>query len=295
MNVIYVDVLFVINWVMDSMIFYSVTLMLNQVIKKRKILIAATMASLLYCMLVLCPFFQKLPYWLITLWLPTVPLLYLFKPKTGRVFIKVWLMSTAVAALYGGVIFNIWYMLGGGSIETTHLNWMTLFLLSLGVTILFNGSFYYLRRRLILPQFEYDIIMSYQGQTITGHALMDTGNLLYTSFYHEPVIVMTYAAIRQLLDEATRQEVEAFYACPPQALEVFLQEHHPSRLIPFESVGCKQGFLWGIPIDTLTIKKGKYEKVMTHCIVGISEGALFSDQSYDALLHPELIMEEDIA
>lgn len=72
-------------------------------------------------------------------------------------------------------------------------------------------------------------------------------------------------------------------------------ECKPDVLIPFNSVGCKSGYLWGFKIEGVSIKRLTDEKVISNCIIGISNESLFSDRQYHALLHPEFILEEAMA
>lgn len=297
MYVVYIDLLFIINWSMDILIFYCVTLVLNKKIKHWRIIIAGMIAALLYCMLVISPILQSIPYWLYTLFIPTCSILYLYKPCNLKVFLKIYLLSMMIAAVFGGLIFNIWYTFGDYVQGSNSLGIYMLVGIGLIIAYLFYSSFYFLRRRFIFPAFEYQLKIKNYGLTYELNALLDTGNLLYTPISHLPVIVIEYEAMKHVLTEAQRINFEQYRKSSEKEIEEGLirGECKPDVLIPFNSVGCKSGYLWGFEVEEVTIKRLTGEKGFSNCMIGISNESLFSDKQYHALLHPEFILEEAMA
>lgn len=297
MYVVYIDILFIINWSMDVLIFYCVTLVLNKKIKHWRIIIAGTIAALFYCMLVISPILQSIPYWLYTLFIPICSIVYLYKPHSLKVFLKIYVLSMMVAAVFGGLIFNIWYTFSTNVQGFDSLGIYMLIGIGCIITCLFYSGFYFMRRRFIFPAFEYRLKLKNDGQYSELNALLDTGNLLYTPISHLPVIVVEYEVIRNLLTEAQRTNFERYRRSREKEIEEGLVsgECKPDVLIPFNSVGCKSGYLWGFKVEEVTIKRLAGEKAISNCVIGVSNESLFSDRQYHALLHPELILEEAIA
>lgn len=294
MHVIYIDVLFAINWYMDVLIFYCVSLILNQRIKLRRLALAGILASLVYCMLIILPILQSIPYSFYTLFIPTIAILYLYKPQNLKTFIKLYGLCMIVSAIFGGMLFNIWYMFNHSSEKISSIGVVTLILVGLLITIIFYNSFYFIRRRFIFPSFEYEIKISNKEGCVEVKALLDTGNLLYTPITHEPVVVVEYESVKALLSEAQQIEYETYRRCKENEMEEALisERCRPEILIPFKSVGCTAGYLWGIRVDEMDIRKVMAETKVPDCIIGISSESLFSDKQYSALLHPEFILEE---
>ena len=297
MHVLYIDVLFIINWSMDVLIFYCLTLVLNKKIEHWRIIIAGMIAALLYCMLVILPILQSIPYWIYALFIPVFPILYLYKPDRIQVFFKTYLLSMMIASVFGGCIFNIGYIFYSGSGKFDTLSIYKLVGIGLVIAFIFYSSFYFLRRRFIFPTFEYELQFRNQGQMYEVRALLDTGNLLYTPISHLPVIVVEYQAAKHVLTEAQRMNYEHYSKSSEQEMEegLVMGMCRPDILIPFNSVGCKSGYLWGFKIEEVVIKRLRGEKVISNCIIGVSNDSLFSDKQYHALLHPEFILEEAIA
>lgn len=294
MYVLYIDILFIINWVMDTLIFYCVSLVLNKHIKHRYMIVSGALAALVYCMLLILPVLQKIPYAIYALVIPIPSLLLLYKPLHYKTFLREYLLSMFVAAVFGGVLFNCWYTFNGVQSRVSTMS--ILMLMGIGVVICgcFYGSFYWVRRQFIFPSFEYKLIVQYQGKEIETKSLLDTGNLLYTPIKHEPVLVMEYEVVQPLLTMRQKELYEQFCkASDAQIEEAILNgRYKANQLIPFNSVGCRNGFLWGIEVDSILIKKYEREINVTSCVVGLSKEQLFSDGQYRALLHPEFILEE---
>lgn len=289
MYVVYMDILFLINVIMNSIIFCIVTMILNKHIKVMRLIIGSIIGALLYCMLIVFPVLQGLPYGVYTLTIPILSILYIYKPLDLKAFIKIYLICTGVAFLIGGATFSLWYVVG----YNQPLYAVSIFYM-LSIGLLVGGciylSFYMLRRRLIMPLFEYDIEIKCKDKEIHLKSILDTGNCLYTPISHRPVVVITYDAFKQLL---TSEEKEVIESCHYNVQEMLkYNEHGPKYIIPFNSIGCESGMLWGMEVDEMNICKTHFKRHIPKCIVGIAFGPLFSDQAYKALLHPDFIMNE---
>lgn len=177
---------------------------------------------------------------------------------------------------------------GSKPIGSIHIVWLTG--IGLSITLLIYSAFSSIRKRLIQPLFEYDMKMTYKGKEIGLKSLLDTGNSLYTPLGHRPVIVATYEALKGLFND---EQVSVLEHYKDNILELMEErEFTPSYLIPFNSVGCKNGILLGIEVDQISIHKNHFQKSVSKCIVALSFNTLFNDRSYHALLHPDFILNE---
>ena len=287
MYVIYVDILFLINLFMDMIIFYIAAMILNKPINFCKIFFGSLQAAFVYCLLIYIPFLQGLPYLIYALCTPVIPILYIYRPHTVKTFIKVYLVCCVSAWVLGGSVFSIWYLLRpGGAPQTMQIIW----LIFIGTMIggMFSIFFYQIRKRLILPVFEYEINIKHTGKAICIKSLLDTGNCLYTLLGHQPVIVANFDVIKELFSDEQLLAVNKHKDNMMALIQTGV--FSPSYVIPFHSVGCKAGMLIGIQVDQIKICKGDFEKRAEKCIIGMAFNPIFQDQSYQALLHPDLIM-----
>ena len=238
-------------------------------------------------MLLVVPILQYMPYSIYSFIIPIPSILYLYKPGNLKSFVKEYILALIVAAIFGGLVFNIWFQLGG------ELKISLLIIVGTLTTFIFISSFYAIRRRFIFPAFEYDLQINTNSETTIVNALLDTGNCLYTPITHEPVIVMQYDAIKNLLTEEQQAGYEEFISDKLTFEEKLMTGNCiADALIPFNSVGCKDGFLWGVRVKEIFISKGMGSKKIENAIIGVSREGLFSDRQYKALLHPEFLIEE---
>ena len=287
MYVIYIDIIFLINIFMDLMIFYIASMVLNRPTKFMRMIIGSIMAALIYCMILYMPILQSLPNLLLALLIPALPILYMYKPLQIKEFFKIYLVCTGVAFILGGTTFSLWYLVcPDAGVHTMSVVW--LIAIGFGVGISIYLSFHSIRKRFILPLFEYDIKIIHKHKEIVVKSILDTGNCLYTPLGNRPVIVVTYDALRGLF---TNEQESIISEYKDNLLELITTGAlEPSYIIPFNSVGCKSGMLLGIEVDKVYIRRDHFEKHVDKCIIAISFHDIFNDKTYHALLHPDFIL-----
>lgn len=290
MQVIYIDILFVMNLMMDLMIFWISSQIIGKYYQKRKIIIGSIIAAILYCLTICIPVLQRLPYYIYYLFIPVIPILYIFRPIGLKEFVKMFIVCTLSAFGIGGATFSLYYLISyTGDIQSVPF-WMPI-IIGLLICIIITISFKWLRERLLLPHFEYQVTLCHKDKEKKISSIVDTGNCLYTILEHRPVTVVNYEEIKELLSE---KEKELIKRCKEQGMVQTISElsllNHPLYIIPFKSLGCKEGMIIGIEIERMVISRGAYRQELKKCIIGVSLETLFKDWKYEALLHPDLII-----
>ncbi len=286
MPVIYIDTLFIINFVMDIFIFITASLVLSQKIALKKIFISAFIAASLYCMSVIIPSLQTLPLNLYYVILPCMPIIYLFRPNTITKFLKVYLVNFLIASMIGGVAISVyyqayWYLGKQPSIIIP-------FLCGGGVTLLIYSYSTSLRQKVLLLQCEAKISFVVSENKITLEGIVDTGNTLYTPFSKRPVTVVSVDKIEQYLSTETREFISDLQTSTDLA-QMISRTSSSLQLIPFRSVGCANGMIAAIRVDEVTISRGNYTYTHDDIMVGIANNHVFKDDSYSVLIHPDLV------
>jgi stage II sporulation protein GA (sporulation sigma-E factor processing peptidase) len=269
------------------------TKLLNKYCLFKQLILASALASLLYCLIFYIKFLQGIPQIMLYLGIPIMPILYLYKPHNLRVFLKCFLSCTLSAFLIGGMTFSIYSFFYSPSAKPSILLPLLIGgILCTGLSFAFN----WVRKRLLLPYFEYSLILIQGAKQRQIEGILDTGNCLYTVKHQLPVILIPYDTIETFLEP---WEKEMFFECKNcKTLETMMQcmekyELHDLKkyyLIPFESVGSRESILIGIKWNNLIVKRGNYEKVCKSCVLGITWEVFFKDQAYRALLHPDYIL-----
>ena len=97
--------------------------------------------------------------------------------------------------------------------------------------------------------------------------------------------------MKPLLSEGEKGVMsECFKYGIQESLNKVHQEMAKIYLIPYESIGCKEGILLGIVVDHMTISKGAYCQVFDECVIGVVQNQVFNRQNYSALIHPDYLL-----
>lgn len=133
------------------------------------------------------------------------------------------------------------------------------------------------------------VLLCYEGKSITGMALIDTGNQLKDWLTNHPVTIVQGDFINIMLGENLKKKIKEYQMVEFGNGEVFLNTKETLKYIPYHSLGNENGMLVGIYLDEMTLFiKGK-KKEIKHPLIGIYPGKLSENQEYQIILHREFI------
>lgn len=163
------------------------------------------------------------------------------------------------------------------------------------VSVFILGSFlahwgsYVMKSRIVQNWFKFQMTIQVQNQQVSVRALVDTGNQLRDPLSGWPVLVVEKSAISGLLPEGLMGilEGEVDYDClMKQQQEGWIER---IKLIPFNSLGAKNGLLLGFRPDKVVVMQEGSEQVLERVIIGVTEETLSPQGNYQALLHPDIL------
>jgi len=176
--------------------------------------------------------------------------------------------------------------------------WLLPLAAGLGAVVLW-GLVVETRRRRLSEQFRVRLEISLHGRSVDLPALVDSGNKLTDPFSEAPVVVVEYAAVRQLLPAAVGRFFEGEAAGDLALLADASDDGALAgrmRVIPFTSVGRDAGMLVGFRPDRVVVaapREGAGRVVVGEgeVVIGLYGRRLAPDGSYRALVPAELAME----
>lgn len=262
---LYIDSIFLINFVMDLYVLSLTKILLKRSATRIRIFLAAIVGALGFC---------------IFLCIPGLPI-YL-KVIAGSLLTGAGMIGIAFRTkrLHGflremGALYVCSFLLGGfllflmrTILKETVINDSIWFLPALGYAGL--QLFGWLSTRYLQRQNSSfcTVILQDGLHKIEVKALIDTGNSLIEPISKKPVSILERKLWEQLPD---------------------LQKAEKYKVIPFHSIGKKQGILEGYEVDTIWIQNGdelqKYEKV----VIAISKEMISVKQNYQMIVNPKLI------
>lgn len=303
MPVIYIDVLFCVNFLMNLLILWVTEKAARIRVKEGWLFLGAGIGAL-YAVLMFFPrlsvFYTVLAKILCSLFLIAVT----FRLKTVRMFLKTVLIFYLVSFAFGGGALALFYftdfgirlgaVLSNGVFYFT-LPWKVLFLSAVILSVLLRLGARFLSRRTRNAALSVPVQVEWNGKRADLNALLDTGNTLSDPLTDRPVLVAEYDAVRDLLPSEVCSMYEAKEKTGrEQLMNVWMESEtpRPFRVIPFTSLGRENGMLVGFSPDRIIISENEREYIRTDVIIGISEQKLSKNRQYNALVSPETVTEE---
>ena len=136
------------------------------------------------------------------------------------------------------------------------------------------------------------LYIAFDSKIIGLYALVDTGNALHDPLTNMPVVIVEFAAIKDILPVEIRA---VFEESGDNDLGNITNAISNSswftrfRLIPFSSLGKENGMLVGFKPDFIEINNDNEKKDIRDVVIGIYTRSLSKNEKYRALLSPELI------
>lgn len=254
---IYIDALFLTNFLMDMLVLYLIGIFLRQRMHMLRLFAAAVFGSAAGIVL-----FLAVPYhaaYLIIMHLVVNPLMIRIAFLSGgfTAFVKTWLLCYLFTFLSGGVMqwVNRTVFHGG------HMGLSILITACIGV----GSAVLWERRHAVAGQL-YPVTLRFQGQGVELTAYYDTGNLMMDPYLRKPVSIVS------------RELVQGILAKKPAI-----------RIVPFSGVGQENGLLEAITVDALEIGEGSGKVCVESAVIGLTGESLFCGKEYQMILNSRLI------
>lgn len=256
---LYVDIFFMVNFMMDTILLLIVKKMILCSVSYGRILLGAATGAMLTC--VVATGLQGRTYLQWILFYGVINTLMLktgLRIRWGRELLKGWIFLYIASFLLGGIFLVFRPYLRVGSL---------FFLLAVLSYYLVQGIWKIL---LLLTRRNHDYceVELYLGeQSFRSKALIDTGNTLRDMVSGQPVNVIERQVVEQLTAEGRPLRF---------------------RYILYHSIGKKEGIMPLIRLDRMKIIEGTHFKWIEYPLAAISEERL-SEENYQVILNPDIL------
>ena len=296
---IYIDVLFFINFIMDIFLFWITAGLSKMKIKPLRLILGSFACALLYCLLLMLPSLQRLHNFIGSLLLLSVGLWITFRPKKFIQFLKLMVFAHIGSFALGGILMMLFYYtsIGGilGNIRSIRIGEFSLKLLlcsTAGLYVLFRLGRGWISSHIINQRKFLGIQLFFDGKEVYLTALIDTGNELKEPCSGAPVVLAEFSQIKDFFPE----EIQLlFYEKKELTMEHMIALAGDAaitkrlRLIPFSSLGKKNGMLLGFQADKAEIyMAGRNNIPIERIMIGIVTDNLSASKEYNALVSPSL-------
>lgn len=292
--VVWVDELFLNNLLITTLILWATARLTHLTFSWWRLLLAAILGSL-YTIMSLYPFFSNLPLLvqLLSHLLLSLLLIYTAFVGTYKKLLQALGYLYLVTIIMGGAILASYHLLGGSPLRpffaVARLYRGDLWLLLFGIIFLvFVGRYglSIIHQHFWRGMFHLPLWIQLCGERVRLTGLVDTGNRLRDPLNNDPVIIVEWETLREILplDQPLSSKTELLEM-------VSLLEDTPLssriRVIPFGALEG-DGMLLGLRPDEVTIRRRGRDYSTERVVIGLLFQRLDSKGEYQALLHPEI-------
>ncbi len=303
---VYVDVIFLINFILDFVLLVTVKKVLRYVCPLLRVMLGAAVGAAGACLFAVIPEINHILRFLLAYLLLSY---FMILTTFGRKKLKEQLR--AVVLLYistyflGGLLNSLYYYTDFGIylMRSTNSIWFFIAFLT-GIA----GMYVFIRflKRLRVKVSElYQTDLMLNGKTVKAVGFLDTGNCLRDPYFGKPVIITDYTVIEPLLTTSQNTMLQklldgskdsaALNNNTSSSMDIGTlfemqrkEDYLPIRLIPFHSVG-KDGMLPAFELDKIILKEEKEETVREKVLIAVSRQKLSVCKDYQIILHKEIM------
>ncbi len=274
--VVYIDLLFLINFLMDSVIIYAASLMLKRSLKISRLFFSACVSAV-YSAVMFFPQLTILFSLIFKIVFFILPSIIAFPTKDVFLILKNTIILSVSYAAFGGVMFFLIFATNFGTSVGAAVSNGEIYINISSVTLVISTIFAYLmvyimsfvnHKGINLQKKITKANICYEGKTITVNALMDTGCSLTDPLSGKPVFIISPGVMKDL----TTMNLAEF-------------KNKNCHTIPFSTIENSNGTMFGFIAEYIAFEN----LIIKSAIVGISPICLNSNSEFDAIFNPEIL------
>lgn len=288
---IYIDVIFLENIIMNSIILYATAIILKIKPKIIRIIISSIVGSI-YAVIT---YITELTVYtsIISKSILAVVMVYIaFNSPRMKEMGKQVVIFYLTSFVFGGVTLYLVYFIKPQEIFLKNglfVGEYVLKVIFLGAIMAFaiiKISFKFIKFKINSKDIYCKINVKINKKQIETIAMIDTGNLAKEPITNTPVVIVESSILHNSIPKSIIDNIDNILA---GNLDLVPEEYIPRlRCIPFSSLGKNNGMLLGIKADEIIVEKEE-TKITRNVIIGIYNQSLTKRGEYRALIGLELI------
>ncbi len=271
--VIYLDVLFGINLLMDFIVLDLVNRVCAYTATCARILLSATLGALWSVAAVMMPDSIQPAVHICTYVLVSSLMIKICAGKCAiRELIKGVVTLFGITFLLAGCMHMLYYYTYAGYwVKQILLKDTGLFLFTAVSVILLRLVYVQYMRLKVYGRQRCRVCIQNNGMELWLEAFIDTGNVLKDPYSRQPI-----AVAEKKLFEGFLSEINDYTS---------LKYH----LVPYRSLGCQDGMMEVITVETMYIYHGKKKRKIAGALIGLSRQELSQDGEYQMLIGTQML------
>lgn len=285
---VYADITFLLNFIMDFLILWVTARLTGVPIAYLRIGIAALLGGV-YAVGYLFPELSAAYSLPMKILFSVFMVVIAIWPRNWHDLKKSLLLFYGINFLVAGASIGFSYLVqSSNQADFSHWWWLLA-----GVSCaLFLGIFgkNWLTNHLVPQLLKCPVQLTFDRYRCSGQGFVDTGNGLRDPLTNRPVIIAEYQLLKDCLPTDFQSALE-----DSQTQEEMLDKLSQSswanrlRLIPFNSIGKKNGLLVGIRADEIKVALGQQNIEHSNMVIGIYQDKLSPEERYQLLIPCEIL------
>ncbi len=290
--IVYIDMLFLLNLLMNTITIYSASLIIRRSISGLRLFMTSTLLSLYSCMM----FFphMKLFYTILGKLLILIFATVVAFPSRGiRQILKNTLVFFTVSALFAGIILATIFFTNFGTTVGAAVSNGEVYLDINASTLVFSVVVAYVAiytisyikcRSINVNPIIYNAEIALFGKIINIPIFADTGCLLKDPIRDRPAIILSKKATEELIPKEILNNLND----TPDINQ--LGKYGPRYcILPFSTIDKKSSILHGFVPDRVLIN----DKEISSCVIALSDKPLSTDSQFEGIFNPMLLKVQD--
>lgn len=301
--VLYLDIILLLNFLLDYLILLATAKSLGLSYKKWRLIVASVIGAFyiivffIPALSILTTLFFKIAFsvLMIIISFNFINLMNFFRLLAVFYFISFVIGGGVLAIQY---MFNIKHEVVNGILVSKSTNPFIvvgiIILASILIWLFSKNTLISLKRKKNIEQQIVDIQIFINDFSYSCKGLIDTGNRLYDPMTRKPVMILEADGVSFfpiVLKSAYingKFQIDSFNKIADDIEPIWCSK---IQLVPFRSVSSKMQFILTLRADKVVIRlNAENELCQTKVLIGLDYGYLSSDKSYQALVHPELLV-----
>lgn len=292
---VYVDVLFGVNFIIDTLLIYATAFIARSEIHIARILASAAGAAI-YSVIMFFPNMSFIFGGALKFIFSVILIMFAFKTYRIKRIIKLVFIFYMMTFIFGGAVFGVFFLTNSGQKFGAMLSNGELYLnLNVGILIALSVLIYLgilcltkiFRRNYSRDRVLKKVRLKAFGEQINVTALLDTGCELCDPITNKAAMIIESSVLpKRVLDTLYNDTADKLYEISNELdAEAF---KCGVRYLPFSSIGCEKGFIKAFVAEEIELVDDEYY-ISDKPSVGIVEFSLTEDGLYSAIINPDML------
>ncbi len=283
---IYIDLLFLINFLMDSVILYTC----SKILKRNLNILRLSSASAVAALYSTVAFFPRLSV-LTTLFCKVIffviPSLIAFPTKSFIKVLKNTIVLSSVYAMFGGAVFILIFATDFGTRTGAAVSNGEIYINISSSILLLSTILAYLmvyvmsyvnNKNILAEQKTVKAEVAFSGKKVTVKALEDTGCSLTDPLSGKPVFILDRTIVQKLIPKD-------FWEYINDNSKNNTNHSNRYRILPYSTIGNNSGIMSGFVSDYV-----KFEDIsIKSVVIGISPIQICENGEFEAIINPQIL------